>query len=125
MLKSERAQDVVVLDVTKKCDWAQYFVFVGATSTRHCRALAEKTFESLKNKIKQEKGQVFGQIEGADSQDWMIVDGGSVVVQFFTKEGRYYYDLEKQWALRGIIEEEQESVENVESVAKKNDKQKK
>lgn len=108
MLRDENAMDIVVMDVTSKIHWAQYFIMVEAKSTRHCRALAEKTFESLKQHIRKGQGQVHGQIEGANSLDWMIVDGGSVIVQFFTKEGRQYYDIEKQWALKGIIPEEPE-----------------
>lgn len=36
-------------------------------------------------------------IEGADSEDWMVLDAGSVVVHCFTPEARKGYDLQGLW----------------------------
>lgn len=38
-------------------------------------------------------------VEGRESDDWMIVDGGNFCLQIFSVEGRAYYDLERKWAL--------------------------
>jgi hypothetical protein len=36
----------------------------------------------------------------------MVVDGGNVVLQVFSAEGRAYYDLDRKWAFTKIEEYE-------------------
>lgn len=37
-------------------------------------------------------------IEGANCDNWMLVDCGNVIVHAFSAEGRAYFDLERKWA---------------------------
>ena len=37
-------------------------------------------------------------IEGADQGDWVLIDGGDIVVHLFRPEVRALYGLEKMWA---------------------------
>ena len=107
----ESAVDIVVLDVSNKVTWSNYFVMVGGRSTRHIKAMAERMLEIVKPNVLN-NNSVYGSVEGENSTDWMIVDAGNIVFQFFTKEGRAYYDLEKQWALRTAQSQEEEEFIN-------------
>lgn len=50
-------------------------------------------------------------IEGEDSEDWMLLDAGTVIVHCFTPEGRETYELEKLWNNIEDFEREIESEE--------------
>jgi ribosomal silencing factor RsfS len=59
----------------------------------------------------------FLSIEGEDSDDWMLLDTGSVVVHCFTQEGRDEYDLEGLWTnIDKFIEEIEAETEEEELV---------
>lgn len=53
-------------------------------------------------------------IEGENCDSWMVVDGGNVVLQVFSAEGRAFYDLERKWAFTKI--EEYEPMNQVTSI---------
>ena len=56
------------------------------------RAAAAKIRELAK-----ESGRKPAGIEGDQSESWMLVDYGDVVVHMFSPESRGYYDLERLW----------------------------
>jgi ribosome-associated protein len=38
-------------------------------------------------------------IEGAVQGDWVLIDGGDIVIHLFRPEVRAFYNLEKMWGL--------------------------
>ena len=38
-------------------------------------------------------------IEGAEQADWVLIDGGDVIIHLFRPEVREFYNLEKMWAI--------------------------
>ena len=62
------------------------------TSNRHVKSLAEKVVDDLKDN----KVQILG-IEGTESQDWILIDAGDVLVNVMNEESREHYDLESIW----------------------------
>ncbi|KAL0488136.1 ribosomal silencing factor RsfS [Acrasis kona] len=103
VLYKDKAQDLVVFDLKKKCSWANYMIVVTGASRTHMLAMARHIVNMLKSrKINGLKPS----IEGKDSELWMIVDGGTICVQIFSAEGRAYYDIERKWAFTKIEEYE-------------------
>lgn len=95
-LGDDKAQDVVVIDLMGKSDFADYLVVASGTSQRHVGAMAEHLRAELK-KI----GMVTVAIEGMPQCDWVLVDGGDVVVHLFRPEVRDFYNIEKMWGASG------------------------
>jgi ribosomal silencing factor RsfS len=54
--------------------------------------------EHLADRLKQ-AGHGYTPVEGKQAGDWVLVDGGDIVVHIFRPEARTFYALEKMWAL--------------------------
>ena len=92
-LDSNKALDIVSIDLEGKSSIADYMIIASGTSSRHIQALSEQVYEELKlNGISNCK------IEGKDSKDWKLVDGIDLVIHIFNPEKRKFYELEKMWS---------------------------
>ncbi|MEP3347023.1 MAG: ribosome silencing factor [Litoreibacter sp.] len=91
-LESEKAEELVQIDLRGRSEIADYMVVCSGRSTRQVTALAEK----LTDTIKQEFGR-FSKMEGKSQGDWVLLDTGDVVVHIFRPEVREFYQLEKMW----------------------------
>ena len=92
-LDSNKAQDIVSIDLEGKSSMADYMIIASGTSSRHIQALSEQVFERFKK-----SGIQNCKIEGKDSTDWKLVDGIDLVVHIFNPEKRKFYELEKMWS---------------------------
>ena len=93
-LEEDKAEDVVVIDLKGKSAFADYMVIASGRSTRQVVAIAEHLADRLK-----QAGHGYIPVEGKQTGDWVLVDGGDVVVHIFRPEPRAFYALEKMWAL--------------------------
>jgi len=92
-LDSNKALDIISIDLKNKSSMADYMIVASGTSSRHIQALSEQVLEKLKaNGIKNSK------IEGKESNDWKLVDGIDLIVHIFNPEKRKFYELEKMWS---------------------------
>jgi len=87
-----KGQDVVVLDVRKLTDVADWFVIASGRSGRQVKALAENVVEKAKAAGARPLG-----VEGLDKGEWVLVDLCDVVVHVMQPDTREYYQLEKLW----------------------------
>ena len=92
-LDSNKALDVVTIDLEGKSSIADYMIIASGTSSRHIQALSEQVVEELKK-----NGILNCKIEGKDSTDWKLVDGIDLVIHIFNPEKRKFYELEKIWS---------------------------
>jgi ribosome-associated protein len=92
-LDSNKALDIVSIDLKNKSSMADYMIIASGTSSRHIQALSEIVLEKLRaNGIKNSK------IEGKESGDWKLVDGIDLIVHIFHPDKRKFYELEKIWS---------------------------
>jgi ribosome-associated protein len=92
-LDSNKALDIITIDLKNKSSMADYMIIASGTSSRHIQALSEQVLEKLRaNGIKSSK------IEGKESSDWKLVDGIDLIVHIFNPEKRKFYELEKMWS---------------------------
>ena len=92
-LDSNKALDIVSIDLANKSSIADYMIIASGTSSRHIQALSEQVLEKFKN-----SGIQNCKIEGKDSNDWKLIDGIDVIVHIFNPEKRKFYELEKMWS---------------------------
>ncbi|XP_040820457.1 mitochondrial assembly of ribosomal large subunit protein 1 [Ochotona curzoniae] len=98
LLREENARDICVIRIPPEMKYADYFVISSGTSTRHLHAMAHYLVKMYKYLKCQSEPHV--KIEGKDTDDWLCVDFGSMVVHLMLPETRETYELEKLWTLR-------------------------
>ncbi len=92
-LDSNKALDIVVIDLKNKSSIADFMIIASGTSSRHIQSLSEQVLDKLK-----ESGLLNCKIEGTESSDWKLIDGIDIIVHIFNKEKRNFYELEKMWS---------------------------
>ncbi len=93
-LDDDKAEDLVVIDLHGKSSMADFMVIASGRSQRQLGAMADH----LMVKLKQLGVSKIG-IEGAGVGDWVLLDGGDIVVHLFRPEVRRFYNLEKMWGM--------------------------
>ena len=90
VLDSKKARDIQVLEVGKKTIIAEHFVLCTGGSNTQVRALTDEV--EYRTGL---RGVEPFRIEGRDSNAWVIMDYGNVLVHIFSREARQFYGLEK------------------------------
>jgi ribosome-associated protein len=91
-LDDDKAEDIVLIDLSGKTIVADAMVVATGRSARHVSAIAEHVAEKVKA-----AGYGSRPIEGLATGDWVLVDAGDVVVHIFRPEVRVFYDIESMW----------------------------
>jgi len=91
-LEDAKAEETVAIDVTGKSSLSDHMVVTTGRSNRHVGAVADQLVRALR-----ENGFDKPRIEGLPHCDWVLVDGGDVIVHIFRPEVREFYNIEKMW----------------------------
>jgi ribosome-associated protein len=92
-LEDNKAENVSVISLKGKAEFAEYMVIASGRSSKHVDAVSDKVFRYLK------KQKLYcNKPEGKPLCDWTVIDAGHVLVHIFRNEIREIYDLEKLWA---------------------------
>jgi ribosome-associated protein len=91
-LDDAKAEDTVSIDIAGKSSLADHMVVTSGRSNRHVSAVADQVVKALRD-----AGFDKPRIEGMPHADWVLVDGGDVIVHIFRPEVREFYNLEKMW----------------------------
>lgn len=93
LLRDDRCEDVLVLDLRGRSQVTDFFVVASGTSDRQMRSSADDVAE-------------LGAAQGLDlyrsnlteaRPNWIVLDFVDVVVHVFTPEARLFYDIEMLW----------------------------
>ncbi|XP_027751685.1 mitochondrial assembly of ribosomal large subunit protein 1 isoform X2 [Empidonax traillii] len=97
LLRQENAKDICVIHPPPEIKYCDYFIIVSGSSTRHLHAMAHYMLKMYKHL--REESAPHTQIEGKETDDWLCIDFGNIVVHFMLPETREVYELEKLWTL--------------------------
>ena len=87
-----KAENIKLIDISRKTSIADYFVLITANSTVHARALVDNIEEGL-----QKKDSRVIRREVAGDGRWFVLDYGTLIVHILTSEIREHYQIEKLW----------------------------
>ena len=93
ILDSNKAQQIISINLKNKSYIADYMIIASGTSSRHLQSLSEILVYELKK-----LGIDNCRIEGKESKEWKLVDAHDVIIHIFHPEKREFYDLEKMWS---------------------------
>jgi ribosome-associated protein len=91
-LEDAKAEETVAIDIAGKSSLADHMVVTSGRSNRHVSAVADQVVKALRD-----NGFGKPRVEGLPHADWVLVDGGDVIVHIFRPEVREFYNLEKMW----------------------------
>jgi len=92
VLDERQADDIADFDMTGRSSIADYIIVASGRAARQIGAIAHylrEAFEKL--------GAKYVHIEGQGQGDWVLVDGGDIIVHLFKPEVRAYYKIEEIW----------------------------
>ncbi len=92
VISKKKGRDIVLIDVRKMTALTDFFVVCTAEVAEH----ADSIEEELKKELKGKGNTLFGE-EGEQSNDWIVMDYGDVIVHIMTEEKRKFYNIEKIW----------------------------
>lgn len=93
-LEDYKAQNVVVLDLTKKNIFTDYFIIVTSSSETHADGLEKRVYEQAK---KLDLAEIKKIKKTNDGSEWKLIDFGDIIVHIMTPIARSFYELEKLW----------------------------
>ena len=88
----KKATDLLVLEIAKLLDIADYFLICSGSGNKQTKAISNEVRKTLR-----EKGSSPLRAAGEERGDWVLLDYGDFVIHIFTEETRDYYQLERLW----------------------------
>ena len=92
LLESKKAEEITLIDVRKKIDYADFFIICSAHSTKHTQGLCEFIISEMEKLSIKPLG-----IEGLELGQWIVIDYDTVIVHIFYEPIRRVYALEELW----------------------------
>jgi len=90
---AHKGLEPVLLEVTKFCSFADFFILCSGGSHRHVTALAQHVEEALAQAGVKPLG-----VEGLEEGQWVLMDYNTVVIHIFLQPQREFYHLEGLWS---------------------------
>jgi ribosome-associated protein len=90
--EEKKAENLIVLDISKQSVIADYFVICHGNNERQVQAIVNE----IRDQAHKHGYNVRG-IEGADEGRWVLVDLEDVVIHVFHREEREFHNLERLW----------------------------
>lgn len=94
VLEAQKASDVVLLDISARSGFADYFIIAGATSQGHLRGLLKETDTYLMEHGIHGRGTKRGAM---DDESWILLDCENIIIHLMNAQAREFYALEKLW----------------------------
>ena len=92
-ISDRHGEDTAAYDMQGHSILADYYVVTSAGSNRQLHAIANAIIDEA-HKVNYYDYRV----EGTSESNWLLLDLGDVVVNVFTEDARYFYNVEKLWA---------------------------
>jgi ribosome-associated protein len=88
----KKAEDTIVLDLTKASAFTDFFVICTGMNRRQVQAIADAVQDAIGK-----RGAKPALVEGYERGDWILIDYFDFIVHVFMPATREFYGLEKLW----------------------------
>jgi ribosome-associated protein len=93
LAENKKAENIVILDVSKLSSVADYYVIVSGNNEPHLRAITNE----IVDQVRDEQNVRPRAVEGETSAAWQVLDYFDVIVHVMHTDARAKYDLESLW----------------------------
>ncbi|MBQ7611957.1 MAG: ribosome silencing factor [Spirochaetaceae bacterium] len=93
-LELYKGANVIVLDLSQKNIWTDFFVIATSTSAAHSDGLVRHVLEQAQE-LELDNIKKLKKID--DGEEWKLIDLGQIVVHIMSEKARSFYELEKLW----------------------------
>lgn len=93
------ASDVLAIDIGDVSSFASYFLILTGSNVRLLHSLVDE----LRDRAREKYG-LHVRVEGDRSEEWILLDFGSLIVHCFSAEAREFYQLERLWSDAARVE---------------------
>ncbi len=97
-IHEQRGEDIIILDLRRLVDYADFFVIASASSLSRIRGIAR----NVERVLAKSGGKRLNQ--PARETIWVLADFGDVLVHLFDREAREFYRLEDLWGDAPTVE---------------------
>ncbi|MFM8616090.1 MAG: ribosome silencing factor [Alphaproteobacteria bacterium] len=101
-LEDDKAENIVVLEVTGRADYTDRLIIATGQVERQLQAMAAHLDEALGKAglhLRRDAVQASG--------DWVLIDAGDLVIHLFRPDARELYRLERMWGPESPVQTEQ------------------
>jgi len=91
-IEDKKGQDIVVLNVQGRCNFADQFILATGRTDRQLKAMANGV-----RAVGHSNG-LTARVDGLEALEWLVIDLGDVVVHLFLPEVRESFQLERLWS---------------------------
>ncbi len=88
----KKAQEVLVLDLTRGSAFTDFFVICTGTNVRQVQAIADAVEDALRR-----RGTKPSLVEGYERGEWILIDCFDFIFHIFLPATREFYALERLW----------------------------
>lgn len=85
IIEDKKGQDIKVYDMRGRSPFFDYSILCTGSSSRNIEAISSDIKKSLTN---------IRNVEGLEECNWVLIDGGDIIVSVFSKDAREYYQLD-------------------------------
>jgi ribosome-associated protein len=89
----KKAEDILVLDLTKASAFTDFFVICTGGNRRQIQAIGDAIVEAVGA-----RGAKPALVEGYERGEWVLIDYFDFIVHIFQPATREFYSLERLWA---------------------------
>jgi len=105
LLDEHNGGEVVVMDMRSLNFWTDYFIIATVTSNTHLMGLERHIKEFVREKeleiLRRSRKPVNDAGQGSD--EWCLLDLGTVVIHLMTARSRSFFELERLWNTAPLI----------------------
>ena len=94
ILEDYKGENVVVLDLSEKNTFTDYFIIASSSSVSYSKGLEKHVIEEAEKLDLKEVKKIS---KSSDGDEWKLIDLGEIVVHIMTPLARKFYELEKLW----------------------------
>lgn len=98
-LDDMKGNDTIVLDVSEKSGWTDYFIITTVNSASHLRGI----YKNIMQVFSDSGVQTYRKHKNIENENWVLIDCGYFIIHLMDRQHRDFYELEKLWFSSSIL----------------------